>query len=648
MNEAIGALIVVFCCLLALHLTEAFYAFRRRAIQKNFCFALHFGGGTFLTWDGVSEGAFVTRKLRIERNYLASDTLLYVLFLSAAGNKVCELVTWDGSDVWAAVDAPLRRAGEDGPKTAALFGIQLERALKARFQSLGRELEEVRQAFINHQRAKLEERIDEYIAGEPVRAEVIERVRDFLDERGGQARGLILHGPPGTGKTYLVEKLRALLKVRVEFVAGGDLKGSVIGESEERVRVLWKKLREAQPCVLFVDECEGVFGRRRGQHADKFEDAVARTFLSEWDGKDRTQRVYVIGATNHASDLDPAILSRCDAVLELSLPDAKARARNLKAALGDGVSEAALEELVRLSTGYSYRDLGKMKDSIARWTKGGVTLAEAVALVISKTVRTGGTRVDTSVTLESMTLAPELEREVKALVGLIKNAEVLKAKGVTIPKAALLYGPPGTGKTMLAKAIANEAGLSFVAPTTTELKGRYLGSSAAAVATYFKEARDRSPSILCIDELDLLAAARASDHTDALASECVGQLLQEMEGIAAHSGQVFVLGITNHVERIDPAVLSRFKKRILVGPPARESLRAAIERFFSARPCGFEPQAVAEDLSARLDGRSMRDVVGLLEEAETTAVARAIDAGDVENFRIELTDIPRHKGPTLH
>jgi SpoVK/Ycf46/Vps4 family AAA+-type ATPase len=654
--EALGALVVVVLCLVAWHLFQPFHVLRRRAMLKNFCFALHLEAGKFLTWDGRPGGAFTLRKLGIERQYVTSDTLLYVLFLSPSGDAVSEVVTWDGSGAWAAVDTPLTLVPEcparallvEEPDQPRVFATRLARALAKRFDRIGQVLEGVRQEFLKHQREQREQRVDDYISGDPVRAEVIERVRDFLHERGGQARGLILHGPPGTGKTYLVEKLRTLLKVRVEFVAGGDLKGPYIGQSEQRVKELWSKLREKQPCVLFVDECEGVFGRRRGQHSDSFEDAVARTFLSEWDGKDRTQRIYVIGSTNHASDLDPAILSRCDAVLELTLPDPKARSNHIRAALRNEISEAGLEELVKLSMGYSYRDLNKMMESVQRWTKRGVTVAEAVALVVSKTQRSGSTKVDSSVTLESMVLAPELEREIKALCGMIKNAEVFKAKGVTVPRAALLYGPPGTGKTMLAKAIANETGLSFVAPTTTEVKGRYLGSAAALVATHFKEARDRAPSILCLDELDLLAPSRGSNQADALTKECVGQLLQEMEGIAAHEGQVFVLGITNHLERIDEAIVSRFRKRIRVGPPARESLRAAIERFFSARPCGFEPVTVAEELSGRLEGCSMRQVVGLLEEAETTAVARAVDGGEVEQFRIELSDIPVPQQTVVH
>jgi len=135
--------------------------------------------------------------------------------------------------------------------------------------------------------------------------------------------------------------------------------------------------------------------------------------------------------------------------------------------------------------------------------------------------------------------------------------------GVSIPRSLLLAGPSGVGKTQVARTLANESGLTFIAATTADVKANYLGQSGNRVKLLFERARSSAPAILFLDELDVIAPDRAvSGGNDQLTDEIVGQLLQEMDGISARDGHVFLVAATNHLERIDAAIRSRFQERL--------------------------------------------------------------------------------------
>ncbi len=626
----LGALVIALG--LAVYIKGPSLLLLRRRLLSRLTFAVRLKSGEFLTWSGAQGAPCEVKRLTTKRAYITGTHLLYVLFLDRAGKTVLDVCTWDGSAVWVYLDSSLGTAGRH---TTSIMN-----SLVASFVRIQNKLELARK-FLGCEARKLEEEgIAAYVEGDPVRQEICERIRDFLYDDTRQARGLILHGPPGTGKTHLVERLRDLLQVHVEFVTPADLKGSHIGESEARVRSLWEKLRENQPCILFIDECEGVFARRGSERSDTFSDAIVSNFLSEWDGKNRNQRVYVIGSTNVNEALDSAIVSRCDAVLELPLPGVELRHRFVSQEIRESIGQAACERVAHGTAGYSFRDLKKLCEDVARWIKSGTSEQQAISLAMDGRGRGANTHVNPEVTLDSLALSEETEKEVRNLCGMMKHVEAFQEKGVTVPQAILLYGPPGTGKTTLVKAIANATKLAFVAPTTTALKGRFLGHAAGGVGSIFKEARGRAPAIVCIDELDIVAPARTSASGDVLTGEVVGQLLQEMEGVAARTGQLFVIGITNHIDRIDPAVLSRFRKRVYIGYPEAGTLHRVVKKFFESRPCGFDREAIAKAIAERSEGHSMREVQAVLEQAEASAVSRAIEAGDIDQFQIEVEDIP--------
>jgi transitional endoplasmic reticulum ATPase len=221
----------------------------------------------------------------------------------------------------------------------------------------------------------------------------------------------------------------------------------------------------------------------------------------------------------------------------------------------------------------------------------------------------------------------------------LKDAEGWGAQGVSIPTGILLKGPAGSGKTQIARTIANEGSLGFVKATVADLKGLYLGHAAGNVRDIFGKARAVSPSILFVDELDIVAPARRSGGNDALVQEIISQMLQEMDGIVAQRRQVFVLAATNLPVDIDPAILSRFTERLVIPLPDLESrIRMLNILFVQAKIDSLHTRdyALLGELSS---GMSLRDIRNWLALAQRQAVSRAVANGGSAAYSVVCEDL---------
>jgi transitional endoplasmic reticulum ATPase len=206
----------------------------------------------------------------------------------------------------------------------------------------------------------------------------------------------------------------------------------------------------------------------------------------------------------------------------------------------------------------------------------------------------------------------------------------------------LLYGPPGTGKTQIGRTLANETGLRFIAASTADLKAGYVGQSGQKVRELFERARESSPCILFIDELDIVAPARGfGSGNDQFTQEIVGQLLQEMDGAKATKQDVFVLAATNRTDQVDPAVLSRFTRSIEIPLPDREGRERLFKVMLQGKPIGFNLHEGSKVLAAKTSGMSGRDIRNLIEQAEQVAVGRAIEHRTPHRVKIYIKDFPR-------
>jgi SpoVK/Ycf46/Vps4 family AAA+-type ATPase len=253
--------------------------------------------------------------------------------------------------------------------------------------------------------------------------------------------------------------------------------------------------------------------------------------------------------------------------------------------------------------------------------------------------KTRNTKVDRAASWDTLVLDSSVLERLKLTCSLLRDAEMWRAKGVTVPRSLLLTGPPGSGKTQIARTLANEGGLGFVAATTADVKANFLGQSGNRVKQLFERARANAPVILFLDELDIIAPARMGSN-DALTDEIVGQLLQELDGIQSRDSEVFLLAATNHVEQIDRAVLSRFQETLAIPLPDLTGRQRLLTVLLQKKRVAFPLEEGARALAEASEGKGMsgRDLGSWIGRAEQKALLRAIAAGGPEHFALTLAD----------
>lgn len=457
----------------------------------------------------------------------------------------------------------------------------------------------------------------------------------FVSGRKPSPKGILLSGPAGTGKTLIARKLSEHANCHFEAVNIADLKAGHIGQTAPKVKALWQRCRDHAPTILFIDECESAFARRGSLDTDSFGNELVQTFLSEWDGFNQASgKVLVIAATNRKDIIDDAILSRFTSSIEIGLPNDKARKRILTHEFQQADLALTIpDELVTETAGMSGRDLHTLVASlVAENINRKLTVDELLKQV--RQIRGKGSTQVKNLTWEDIILPTETLTEFQNLGKELRNAEKLATLGISTPKGILLYGPPGTGKTQIARVLATQSGLSFIGASTADLKANYIGQSASKVKQLFEQARSQAPCIVFIDEMDIVAGIRNSTG-DSFTQEIVGQLLQELDGIATKEGQVFLLAASNHPENIDSAVMSRLERKIEIGLPTLDARIQILSSMLTKKPVNFEIQQVATHLAHQTADWSGRDLNSLITRATRLAVNQAIQNGqDIETIQV--------------
>lgn len=471
---------------------------------------------------------------------------------------------------------------------------------------------------------------------------LVSRVEMFNQNDPAAPRGLLLYGPPGTGKTVIAKKIASSTDSRFAAVSLPDLKSKYVGESAEKVRNLWREAQAHAKAVIFIDECEGAFGKRGSVDSDSTTAEIVQAFLAEWDGVGSSGRVWVIGATNRRDLIDPAILSRFGCEVEIPLPNRADRKKILDHELRKiGVPASFPESVLDNSSGMSGRDLATLaRDAKAAAYPGSVT-NEHFTKVLERMRGRGSTNVSADASWDRLVLDRKTKQQLQAACAMLRHAEKAKQQGISIPRGILLYGPPGTGKTQVARTIANESGLSFVAASTADLKAGFVGQSGQRVKELFDRARSSSPAIVFIDEMDVVAPARGggSGTEDTFTKEIVAQLLQELDGVKAATADVFVLAATNRPEDIDSAILSRFPQKLEIPLPDEEGRKEILRVLLTGKPTAFaleDAWPTVRKITAGMSGRDLRNYVSA---AEQRAFVRAIGSGTPDRVQISLDDL---------
>ncbi len=513
--------------------------------------------------------------------------------------------------------------------------------------------------------------------------EEIQRVREMVElplrhpelfQRLGidPPKGVLLHGPPGCGKTLLARAVANESEANFYSINGPEIMSKFYGESEARLREIFQQAQQNAPGIIFIDELDAIAPKRE-EVTGEVERRVVAQLLALMDGLSSRGNVIVIGATNRPSALDPALRrpGRFDREIEIGVPDKKGRYEILQIhTRGMPLAEDVdLKKLAEMSHGYTGADLSAL---------GRETAMKALRRYLPQ-INLEEERIPPSVlekmevTMEDFTnaykeITPTAMREVyievptvhwddiggldevkqelkEAVEWPIKNPEIFGRLGIKPPKGVLVYGPPGCGKTLLARAVATESEANFITIKGPEVFSKWVGESEKAIREVFRKARMAAPAVIFFDEIDSLAPRRGLGFSDSGVSErVISQLLTEMDGIVALD-DIVIIAATNRPDMVDPAVLrpGRFDRLIYV-PEPNEKSRLQIFKIYT-KDMPMTKDVDLAKLTTITKNYSGADIEALCREAAMHALRKDQNAKEVtvKDFEEAL----KHAGPSV-
>ncbi len=481
---------------------------------------------------------------------------------------------------------------------------------------------------------------------------------EIFEKLGIEApKGVLLYGPPGTGKTLLAKAVANESNAHFISISGPEIMSKFYGESEARLREIFKEAREKAPSIIFVDEIDSIAPKRE-EVTGEVERRVVSQMLSLMDGLEARGKVIVISATNRPNAIDPALRrpGRFDREIEIKVPDKKGRkdilaihTRNMP--LSDNVN---LEKIAAVSHGYVGADLeylckeAAMKclrrllpelnledEKIPPETLDKLIVnSEDYQKALIEVTPSGMREVfieNPDVKWKDVGGLDDVKRELQEAVEWPMKYPVLYDNlGHRMPRGILLHGPSGTGKTLLAKAVATESEANFVSVRGPELLSKWVGESERGIREIFRRARQASPCVIFFDEIDSIAPIRGAGGETAVTERVVSQLLTELDGMENMHG-VVVLAATNRADMIDPALLrpGRFDKIISIPLPDKASRKRILMINAEKIPIISDPKdpevVDLEKISDLTDGMSGADVASIANTAVSLVIHEYLD-----------------------
>ncbi|XP_060903665.1 ATPase family gene 2 protein homolog A [Labrus mixtus] len=476
-------------------------------------------------------------------------------------------------------------------------------------------------------------------------------------------RGVLLYGPPGTGKTLIGRAIANEVGAHMTVINGPEIMSKFYGETEARLRQIFMEASQRRPAIIFIDELDALCPKREGAQ-NEVEKRVVASLLTLMDGigsEGHSGQVLVLGATNRPHALDPALRrpGRFDKELEVGVPGAKERADILQKQLSFVPCSATNEELTQLAEaahGYVGADLAAIckeagLHALRRALAGSLQPSDqqlmGTVTVTLQDLQWAMSVVKPSAMREVAIDVPKVRwsdvggmEEVKlklkqAVEWPLTHPEAFTRMGIQPPKGVLLYGPPGCSKTMIAKALANESGLNFLAIKGPELLSKYVGESERAVREVFRKARAVAPSVVFFDEIDALASERGSSSgSGGVGDRVLAQLLTEMDGIE-QLRDVTVLAATNRPDMIDKALMrpGRLDRIVYVPLPDVPTRREIFSLQFRNMPVA--QNVPVDDLVTKTDKYSGAEITAVCREAALLALQEDIKAQHVQARHFE-------------
>jgi len=473
-------------------------------------------------------------------------------------------------------------------------------------------------------------------------------------------KGVLLHGPPGCGKTLLARAVANESDANFFSVNGPEIMSKFYGESEARLREIFQQGEKNSPAIIFIDELDAIAPKRE-EVTGEVERRVVAQLLALLDGLTARGNVIVIGATNRPNALDPALRrpGRFDREIVIGIPDKQGRHEILQIhTRGMPLTEKVdLRRLADTTHGYTGADLAAL---------GRETAMKALRRYLPE-IDLEEERIPPKVlekmevTMDDFTnafkeITPTAMREVAIEVptvhwdevgGLedakqnlresvewpIKNSDVFRRMGIDPPKGILLFGPPGCGKTLLARAVATESEANFISIKGPEVFSKWVGESEKAIREVFRKARMSSPAIIFFDEIDSLVPRRGIGYGDSgVTDRVISQLLTEMDGITALQ-DVVILAATNRPDIVDPAVLrpGRFDRLIYVPEPNGEGRLEIFKIHTKGMPLAKDLDL--KELARTTKGYSGADIQSLCREAAMITLRR-----DIKSKKVTFAD----------
>ncbi|MEW6605394.1 MAG: CDC48 family AAA ATPase [Thermoproteota archaeon] len=465
-------------------------------------------------------------------------------------------------------------------------------------------------------------------------------------------KGVLLFGPPGTGKTLLAKAVANETNANFYSISGPEIMSKFYGESEERLREVFKDAQESAPSIIFIDEIDSIAPKREEVSGD-VEKRIVSQLLTLMDGIQSRGKLVVIGATNRPNAIDPALRrpGRFDREIEIGIPDEHGRLEILQIhtrgmPLTDDVN---LEAIARVTHGFVGADLEALSKEAAmlslRRMLPEINLEETSipAEVLNRIKITNRDfeealrDVQPSAMREVQIQRPKVRWEdigglqqvkeelAEAIEWPLKHSDLFEQADVRPPKGILLYGPPGTGKTMIAKAVAGTSEANFISVKGPELLSKWVGESEKGVREIFRKARQAAPCVVFFDELDAIAPRRGSEDDAHVTERVISQMLTEMDGLEDLKG-VVVIGATNRHDIIDEALLrpGRFDRILEVPSPDANARKEILKIHTAKKP--LDPSVSLNKLVEMTDGMTGADIAAIVNAAAMAAIKEQIAA----------------------
>jgi len=494
---------------------------------------------------------------------------------------------------------------------------------------------------------------------------VIRRIREMIElplrypevfERLGiePPKGVLLHGPPGCGKTLIARAVAHETSAYFININGPEVIDKWYGASEAHLREFFEDARRHAPAIIFIDEIDALAPKREEMSGEKqVERRVVAQLLALMDGLESRGNVIVIAATNIPNTLDPALRrpGRFDREIAIGVPDRDGRKEILEihsrgmpleaeveldylAGITHGFVGADLEALCREAAMSALRRLMPDID----FGQARVPYEQLMNLEVTSSDFTSAlTEVEPSAIREVFTEIPDVKWEdvggleevkhllIEAIEWPLKYGQLFKQVGVHSPKGILMHGAPGTGKTLLAKAAARQSEANFISVKGPQLLSMWVGESERGVREVFHKARQAAPCIIFFDEIDALAPQRGFGSDSQVTERILSQLLTEMDGIEELKG-VVVLAATNRLDRLDPALLRPGRFDYLVALPLPDP-QARLEILkIHTRMMPLDDDVDLQSLVLKTEGLAGADLEGLCHRAALLAIRELLDA----------------------